>query len=155
MNGVATVVAFGFYAQSYLSILSIKDDCVSREFVASANLAAVEFAGWFLGCGALALLAIASPAAVGIGRNYLRWRKGHNVPPLQPGQEFDGWSEFQVKRVASWQKCLVLTSSSLFFLLILTLMFSAIGGNPEGVRAEWHNFEVRCLQKQPLDQGLS
>jgi hypothetical protein len=57
MSGAGTVLAFAFYIQSYLSILSIKNDCVSRRFVADANGAAVWIAGFFLVSGMLALLA--------------------------------------------------------------------------------------------------
>ena len=78
LSGGGTVLAFGFFIQSYLSILSIKNDCVSLQFVADANFGAGWCAGWFLVSGMLALLAIAWPAAVGIGRNFLRWRKPTN-----------------------------------------------------------------------------
>ena len=81
MSGAGTVLAFAFYIQSYLSILSIKNDCVSLRFVANANLAAVEFAVWFLGTGMVALFAIALPTAVGIRRNFLRRRKAQKQPP--------------------------------------------------------------------------
>jgi hypothetical protein len=37
LSGAATVLAFALYIQSYLSILSIKNDCVSLRFVADAN----------------------------------------------------------------------------------------------------------------------
>ena len=36
LSGAGTVWAFGFYAQSYLSVLSIKNDCASLLFVAHA-----------------------------------------------------------------------------------------------------------------------
>jgi hypothetical protein len=154
MSGAGTVLAFAFYIQSYLSILSIKNDCVSLRFVANANLAAVEFAFWFLGTGMVALFAIALPTAVGIRRNFLRRRKAHKQPPLQPGHEFDGLFEFQVGRIANFQWCLVGLSSFLFFLMTLGLVFAAIGGTPEGILKELHNFELQC-PPHPSDQGVS
>jgi hypothetical protein len=64
----------------------------------------------------LALLAIAWPTAVGIGRNLLRWMKADKLPPLQPGHEFDGWSEFQVTgRVTITQAVMLFFSFLIFF----------------------------------------
>jgi hypothetical protein len=152
MSGAGTVLALAFHIQGYLSILSIKNDCVSRRFVADANTGAVWFARLFL---VLALLAIAWPVAVGIGRNLLRWMKAHKLPPLQPGHEFDGWSESQVTgRVTFFQWFMVFFSSLLFFGLTFSLVFYAIGSKPEGLLEELHNFELQCLP-QPPDQGVS
>jgi hypothetical protein len=47
LSGAGTVLAFAFYIQSYLSILSIKNDCVSRRFVADANSGAALMARCF------------------------------------------------------------------------------------------------------------
>jgi hypothetical protein len=156
LSGAATVLAFGFYVQSYLAILSIKNDCVSLRFVADATTGAIVFARLFLLSGVLALFALAWPTAVGIGRNVIRWRKALKLPPLQPGQEFDGWSEYRVtKNVTSFQLALVILSSVFFFGLILILVFSEVGMKPEGVLKEWHNFELQCLPQPPDDQGVS
>jgi hypothetical protein len=157
LSGGGTVLAFGFYVQSYLSILSIKNDCVSLRFVGNANLGASYLARWYLVSGGLALLAIAFPTAIGIGRNVLRWWKALKWPPLQPGHEFDGWYEYQVaERITFWQCALVVYSAYLFFAMTLSLPFSTIGSTPEGVRAEWHPFEVTCsLPQPPDDQGVS
>ena len=159
MSSAATVLAFAIYIQTYLSILSImsiKDDCVSQEFIANANLNAAVAVVVFLASGLLALLAITWPAGWGIGRNLLRSMKAQNLPPLQPGQELDGWSEFHVNgRVVFWQKTVVVLSALIFFGLIFRLVFTPIGDKPEGVRAELHKFELRCLQRQPPDPGYS
>jgi hypothetical protein len=155
LSGAGTVLAFAFYIQSYLSILSIKNDCVSLRFVADANSGAAWLARLFLLSGMLALLAIAWPAAVGIARNLLRWMKAHKLPPLQPGHEFDGWSDFQVTgRVTILQWVMVTVSSLLFFGLTFSLVFSAPVIKPEGVLEEWHKFELQCLPLPP-DQGAS
>ena len=155
LSGAGTVLAFGFYVQSYLSILSIKNDCVSLQFVADANRGAALFAVLFLVSGMLALLAIAWPTGVGIARNRLRWTKALKLPPLQPGHEFDGWSEFLVsQRVTGLQWVLLFVSALLFFGLTYTLVSFAIGSKPEGVLEEWHNFELQCLP-QPPDKGVS
>jgi len=115
LNGAATVLAFAVHAQSYLSILSIKSDCASRLFVADAISQAASFAASFLLSGMLALFAIALPLAVGMGRNFLSWWKASKQPPLQPGHEFDRWSEVQVtSRVTIWQCAMVLLSAVLF-----------------------------------------
>jgi len=156
MSSAATVLAFAIYIQTYLSIMSIKDDCVSQKFIANANLNAVVAVVGFLVSGLLALLAITWPAGWGVGRNLRLSMKALKLPPLQPGQELDGWSELQVReRVVFWQKIMVAVSSLIFFGLILILVFSPVGGKPEGVRAELHKFELRCLQRQPPDPGYS
>jgi len=156
MSSAATVLAFAIYIQTYLSIMSIKDDCVSQEFIANANLNAAVAVVVFLASGLLALLAITWPAGWGIGRNLLRSMKAQNLPPLQPGQDLDGWSEFHVNgRVVFWQKTVVVLSALIFFGLIFRLVFTPIGDKPEGVRAELHKFELRCLQRQPPDPGYS
>jgi hypothetical protein len=155
LSGAATVLAFALYIQSYLSILSIKNDCVSLQFVADANSGAVWYARLFLLSGVLALFALAWPTAVGIERNFLRWWKAHKLPPLQPGHEFDGWSEYQVTgRVTILQWVLVVFSSVLFFGLTSILVFSEIGMKPEDVLKEWHKFELQCLPQSPY-QGAS
>ena len=155
LNGAATVLAFAVHAQSYLSILSIKSDCASRLFVADAISQAASFAASFLLSGMLALFAIALPPAVGMGRNFLSWWKASKQPPLQPGHEFDGWSEVQVmSRVTIWQWWMVLLSAVLFFGLTSMLVFSEIGMKPELVLRYWHKFELQCLP-QPPDQGVS
>jgi len=155
LSGAGTVLAFTLYMQSYLSILSIKNDCVSLRFVADANSGAVWYARGFLISGGLALLALAWPTWVGIRRNFLRWWKASKLPPLQPGHEFDGWSECQVTGRVTIPQCVMVFFSSLFFFgLIYILVSSGIGMKPEGVLAEWHNFELQCLP-QPLDQGAS
>jgi hypothetical protein len=154
LSAAATVLAFALYIQSYLSILSIKNDCVSLRFVADANSGAVWFARGFLLSGALALFALAWPTAVGIGRNLLRWWKAHKLPPLQPGHEFDRWSEFQVTGRVTIPQCVMVFFSSLFFFgLICVLVFSEIGMKPEGVLKEWHNFELQCPQP-PDPEGV-
>jgi hypothetical protein len=65
-------------------------------------------------------------------------------PPLVPGQEFYLVTEL----VMSLQLGLVIASFVLFFGLIL-IVVSHMGMPPQGVRKEWHNFELLCLQ-QPL-----
>jgi hypothetical protein len=150
LSGAGTVSSFGFFIQSYLSILSIKNDCVSLRFVADANSGAVWCARVFLVSGMLALLAIAWPTAVGMGRNLLRWMKVHKLPPLQPGHEFDGWSEFQVTgRVTILQGVMLFFSSLFFFALTLSLVFVTIATKPEGVLEELHKFELQCLAAGP------
>ena len=156
LNGAATVLAFAVHAQSYLSILSIKSDCASRLFVADAISQAASFAASFLLSGMLALFAIALPPAVGMGRNFLSWWKASKQPPLQPGHEFDGWSECQVTGRVTIPQCVMVFFSSLFFFgLIYILVSSGIGMKPEGVLAEWHKFELQCLPPQPSDHGAS
>jgi hypothetical protein len=156
LSGAATVLAFALYIQSYLSILSIKNDCVSLRFVADANSGAVWYARGFLLSGVLALFALAWPTAVGIRRNFLCWLKALKLPPLQPGHEFDGWSEYQVTgRVTILQCVLVFFSSVFFFGLISLLVFSGIGIKPEGVLKEWHNFELQCPQPPSDPWGVS
>jgi hypothetical protein len=155
LNGAATVLAYTLHTQSFLSILSIKSDCVSRRFVADAISQSAFFAGLFLVSGMLALFAIALPAAIGIGRNLLRWMEAHKVPPLQPGHEFDEWSDYKVTgRVTIWQWFLVIVSAFIFFGLTSYLVFSEIGMKPERVWQHWHKFELQCLP-QPPDQGVS
>jgi hypothetical protein len=155
MSGGATVLAFAFYIQSFLSILSIKGDCVSRAFVAEANKGAVFFARIYLVSGMLALVAIALPPAVGIGRNFLRWTKNYELPRLQLGHEFDGWSERQViDRVALWQSLLVWLCVFVFFGVTLSLAFLwEIATTPERVLEEWHYLETKC--PLPPYQGAS
>ena len=76
--------------------------------------------------------------------------KAHKLPPLQPGHEFDGWSDFQVTgRVTILQWVLVAFSAFLFF----TLTFDLVA-KPERVLEGWHKFELQC-QPQPPDQSLS
>src|SRR6516165_1479175 len=99
--------------------------------------------------GMLALVAIALPTTVGIGRNLLRWYKAHKLPPLQPGHEFDGWSDFQVTGRVTILRWLLVVFSAFFFFFAL-----AIGSKPEGVLKKWHNFELQCLPPQ-YDQGAS
>jgi hypothetical protein len=155
LSGAGTVLALTLYMQSYLSILSIKNDCVSLRFVAHAITEAAAYAYGFMWSGMLALVAIALPTVVGIGRNLRRWYKAQKLPPLQAGQEFDGWSDFQVTgRVTILQWVLVAFSSLLFFGLTYTLVSSGIGMKPEGVLKEWHYFELQCLPPQ-YDQGAS
>src|SRR4051812_48909556 len=70
LSGAGIVLAFAFYMQACLSILSIKDDCVARHFVADAMKGAVQFVYLLLSAGLFALAAIAWPAAmVGPRRN--------------------------------------------------------------------------------------
>jgi hypothetical protein len=76
-------------------------------------------------------------------------------------QPHDAWPVFALdayllrcRDKAYWQKAMVVSSSFMLFGMILGLVFSAIGGNPEGVRAEWRKFELQCLP-QPPDQGAS
>jgi hypothetical protein len=108
LSGAGTVLAFAFYIQGYLSILSIKNDCVSLHFVAHAMTTAVAYANGFMWSGIFALAAIILPTVVGIGRNLLRWHKAHKLPPLEPGHEFDGWSDFQVTgRVTVFPRLLI------------------------------------------------
>jgi predicted DNA-binding WGR domain protein len=155
LSGAATVLAFGFYVQSYLSILSIKNDCVSLRFVADANSGAAFAARGFLVSGILALAAFAWPTWVGIRRNLLRWYKASKLPQLQPGHEFDGWSDFHVTGRVTIPQCVLVFFWSLFFFgLTCILVSSGIGMKPEGVLAEWHNFELQCLP-QPSAQGAS
>src|SRR6516164_1024034 len=114
---------------------------------------AVAYARGFLASGILALFAIALPPAVGMGRNFLSWWKASKQPPLQPGHEFDGWSEVKVtSRVTIWQCAMVLLSAVLFFGLALIPVYSAIGSKPEGILKEWHYFERQCPQP-PSDPG--
>jgi hypothetical protein len=155
LSGAGTVLAFAFYIQSYLSILSIKNDCVSLRFVADANRGAVFFVRSFLVSGVLALLAIAWPTAVGIVRNF--FREAHTLPPLQSGHEFDGWSESRVRGwVTSVQWLMVTFSFVLFFVLTLYLaFFFAIGTTPERVLEEWHFFELQCLPHSSDQGGVS
>jgi hypothetical protein len=81
--------------------------------------------------------------------------KALKLRPLQPGHEFEGWSEFQVTSwVTFFQWFMVFFSSLLFFGLTFSLLFYAIGSKPEGVLGELHNFELQCLP-QPPDQGVS
>jgi hypothetical protein len=155
LSGAGTVLSFGFFIQSYLSILSIKNDCVSLRFVADANSGAAWYARGFLLSGMLALFALTWPTAVGIGRNLLRWMKADKLPPLQPEHEFDGWSDYQVTgRVTILQWVLVVFSSLFLFGLIFILVSSEIGMKPEGVLKEWRYFELQC-RPQPSDQGVS
>jgi len=149
LSGAGMVVAFGFYVQSYLSILSIKNDCVSLHFVAAAISDAARLAGLFLLSGILALFALIWPTVVGIGRNLLRWYKAHELPPLQPEHKFDEWSDFQVTgRVTIVQGVLVGFSFLLFVLLTFGLVFFSVGSTPEGVLRIWHKFELQCLLPQ-------
>ena len=127
---------------------------VSLRYVADANLGAAKFVGGFLVSGMLALLAIASPAMVGIGRNLRRWHKAHKLSPLQPGHEFDRWSEYQVTRVRHLQLVMLLFSSLIFFWLTLVLVFTLIGSKPEGALEARHKFELQC-SPQPPDLGAS
>ena len=155
LSGAGTVLALTLYMQSYLSILSIKNDCVSLHFVAHAMTTAAAYAKGFMWSGMFALVAIAWPTAVGIGRNLRLWYKAQNLPPLQRGQEFDRWSDFQVTgRVTILQWVLVGFSSALFFGLTYIQMSAGIGMKPESVQKEWHYFEVQCVQQWP-DQGVS
>ena len=149
LSGAGTVLALTFYIQSYLSILSIKNDCVALRFVADANSGAAWYARGFLISGGLALLALVWPTWVGIRRNFLRWYKASKLPPLQPGHEFDGWSDFQVTGRVTILRWLLVVFSAFFFFFPL-----AIGSKPEGVLKKWHNFELQCLP-QPSAQGAS
>ena len=111
----------------------------------------------FLVSGMLALLALACPTLVGIWRNFIRSRKAVKLPPLQPGQEFDGWSEYQVyENVASLQLALVILSSVLLFGLTVIVAFSTRGMKPEDVLKDLHYFEQHCpLPPLPPYQGAS
>jgi hypothetical protein len=138
------------------SILSIKDDCVSRGFVADAIKSAHWFMGLSLSAGVLALAAIAWPSAIGIGRNRLRWRKAQKLPPLKPGHEFEGWTEFQATfRVPFWQWLMVVLSLGLLVLQIWLWLFVFGGSTPESVQRIWHGFEVPCVRGFTPDQGVS
>ena len=154
--GAGTVLALTFYIQSYLSILSIKNDCVALRFVADANSGAAWYARGFLISGGLALLALVWPTWVGIRRNFLRWYKASKLPPLQPGHEFDGWSDFQVTDRVTIPQCVMVFLSFLFFFgLTYFLVSSGIGMTPEGVLKEWHYFELQCPAAKPPYQGAS
>ena len=96
LSGAGVVLAFAFYMQAYLSILSIKDDCVSRRFVADAIWTAAVLVLCTIVAGLFALAAIVGPSACGMRRNWRRRREAK--PPLQSGHEFDGLSEGQVRR---------------------------------------------------------
>ena len=155
LSGAGTVLAFTFYMQSYLSMLSIKNDCVSLRLVAHAMREAVAYAYGFMWVGILALVTIGLPRAVGIGRNLLRWYKAHELPPLQPEHKFDEWSDFQVTgRVTILQGVLVGFSLLIFVLLTFGLVFFTTGSTPEGVLRIWHSFELQCLPPQS-DQAAS
>ena len=156
LSGAGTVLALTFYIQSYLSILSIKNDCVALRFVADANSGAAWYARGFLISGGLALLALVWPTWVGIRRNFLRWYKASKLPPLQPGHEFDGWSDFQVTDRVTIPQCVMVFLSFLFFFgLTYFLVSSGIGMTPEGVLKEWHYFELQCPAAKPPYQGAS
>ena len=92
------------------------------------------------------------PTAVGIGRNLRRWYKAQKLPPLQPGHEFDEWSDYQVPgRVTMLLWVLVVVSLFFFVSASLGPVFSAIWSNPESVVQVWHKFEAQC--PPPPDLG--
>ena len=152
LNGAAVVLAFAYYIQAYLSILSIKNDCASRLFVADAMNGAVQFIGLAVIAGIMALTAIAWPAAVvGARRNSAR-RRSLQLP-LRPGQEFDGLSEAQVYRRAWFPQFLLCFSSAVLLSLLVWFLTIHVGvtiAKPEGLQDWWRAFEVKC-PKQPPD----
>lgn len=157
LSGAALVLAFAFYIQAYLSIPSIKDDCVARLFVADAIKGALLFAWWALVAGVLALVTISLPALVGVWRNRASFggrRRRMNQPPLELGHELDGLTEWHVSFVAGAQAALLFFSCGALFLLVFGLLYFGIGSKPEGIQKGWHEFELKCLP-QPPDQGIS
>jgi hypothetical protein len=155
LSGAGAVLAFAFYMQAYLSILSINDVCVSRRFVADAIGAATAFVVWtVVVCGLPAVAAIVCPSMVGVARNWRRKREAK--PPLQPGHEFDGLSEGQVLNVWVSQMLLLLVSISALATLIGFFIWlgAARLGKPEGVQKMWHEFELRCVQQVPQSVSL-
>jgi hypothetical protein len=64
LSGAALVLIYALYMRSYLSILSIRGDCVSREFVANVHKAAAYFLVLAVASGVRALAAISWPALV-------------------------------------------------------------------------------------------
>jgi hypothetical protein len=108
LSGAALVLIYALYMRSYLSILSIRGDCVSREFVANVHKAGRVLSSsrrglWRPGAGCHQL--------AGIGR---LCRNRRNAPrqrgakaPLQPGHEFDGLTENQVSIYSFPQKVLL------------------------------------------------
>lgn len=150
LSGAAMVLSFAFYMQAYLSILSIKDDCVSRRFVADAIGGAVQFLDLSLLAGVSALAAIVWPVCVGAFRN--RARRKWSTPPLQSGHEFDGWSENRVR--LCWLLRLLFMSISAGSLITLIYFLLHVGGalsTPEGIQEHWHcNFEVGCLPPESV-----
>jgi hypothetical protein len=151
LSGGVVVLAFAYYIQAYLSILSIKDDCASRLFVADAIKGAVLCAGMALAAGILALAAISWPAMIGMWRNrFAGRRRREDKPPLRPGDEFDGLSE-SLLSLSIPQGLLTFLSALVLFGLIFIVVFLAPPIKPEGVQKIWHKFELQCLPKsQPI-----
>jgi hypothetical protein len=151
LNGAAVVLAFAYYMQTYLSILSIKDDCVARLFVADAIKTASMFVIGAIAGGLLAMMALVWPVVVGGARNAARAAKGR--PLLQRGQEFDELSEFQAGWISMPQ--IILTLFSVLCLLVMVwflLWFGmTIGGKPEGIQKIWHELELRCVPQSVSD----
>jgi hypothetical protein len=149
LSGAAVVLSFAFFIPAYLSMMSIKDDCASQQFIGDALGGAVHFLEFSFAAGALALLAIVWPVFIGWGRNNARWKRGY--PPLRPGQPFDGWSE---RRVGLWsvlQGVFVVLSAALLIFLVLFVIFG-VGrplSTPEGVQKWWHHFELKCIPPVP------
>jgi hypothetical protein len=82
LSGAAVVLACAYYMQAYLSVLSIKGDCVSRRFVADAIFSATTFLIWAIAAGLLALAAIVWPAAIrGGGTADVEWRRSRHCNP--------------------------------------------------------------------------
>lgn len=148
LSGAAMVLSIGFFIPAYLSILSIHDDCVSRRFVADAISGAVQFVEFSLVAGIAALAAIVWPAVICTRSNSKRWRRG--VPRLQPGHEFDGWSERQVFWGWLPQGFFVFLSAACLSVLMVSLIQVGLRfATPAGVQKWWHTLELRCPSSGP------
>jgi hypothetical protein len=141
VNGVALVVTFSWFGETYLTL---KGDCVSRLFTFQALDVARILARWFVVAAAFALIAARLPTMVGMVRNVHQHRfKPPTTAPLQPGQELDGWSEHRVTPVAIVQWGLVIASGAIFGLLLYGLLL-AVPLTVESLRMEWA--ELSCVR---------
>jgi hypothetical protein len=140
LNGAALVVAFAFMIQSYTSS---RGDCETRMFVSDTLGQALFFARIFAVLAIFALGAAGLPTVVGIVRNYRRRQRDQLLLPLQPGQEFDGWSEGRVGWVAAIQIGLFLLLVGIVFPVVVVSPL-AISAKPDILQQQWEKYEQAC-----------
>ena len=151
LSGAALALTSTLFVQSYSLI---KGDCVSRRVLAGAVHDAILFGWLFAIASGFALLAAWLPSAIGSARNFNRQLLDQRPPPIQPGHEFEGWSESRVYWVVAAQRGLLFVALLFFLVGLGSPLVSS--SNPDVFRKIWEGYERACRSgSEPLGQGYS